>query len=36
MADVQPADPRQALSEDRLMPGITYGLYLAGFATGGL
>jgi uncharacterized membrane protein len=36
MADVQPADPRQALSEDRVMPGVTYGLYLLGFATGGI
>lgn len=36
MADVQPADPRHALSEGRLTPGITYGLYLAGFLTAGL
>ena len=36
MADVEPADPRHALSEDRVTPGITYGLYLAGFPTAGL
>ena len=34
MADIQSADPRQALSEDRVLPGITYGLYLLGFASG--
>jgi uncharacterized membrane protein len=36
MAEVQSADPRQALSEDRLMPAIAYGLYLLGAVTGGV
>ena len=36
MADVETADPRQALDEGRTLPGVTYGLYLLGFATGGL
>ena len=35
MAEVQPADPRQALSEDRVLPTIAYSLYLLGFLTGG-
>lgn len=34
MADA--ADHRHALSEDRLLPGVTYGLYLGGAVTGGV
>jgi uncharacterized membrane protein len=36
MNDVQPDDPRQDLSEDRVMPGVAYGLYLLGPVTGGV
>jgi uncharacterized membrane protein len=34
--DPPPVDPRQALSEDRTLAIVTYALYLAGYATGGL
>lgn len=34
-ADSIPADPRQALSEDRTLAIVTYALYLGGYVTGG-